>query len=97
MALPAIGTTNFGIGSVGADIKTATGCNQSTNLSLKHLMIGGGGLTFDSAGGKCGDMTGGSPSPGVEDAPYGMGEVRGLFHDDGGGGGGGGGGDPPFP
>ena len=96
MGLPAIGTTNFGIGSVGADIKTGTGCNQSTNLSLKGLMDGTGGLTFAAAGGPCGDMTGGSPSPGVEDAPYAMSEVRGLFHDDSGGGGGGGGG-APFP
>jgi hypothetical protein len=95
MALPAIGTTNFGIGSVGADIKVATGCNQSTNLSLKGLMIGTGGLTFDSAGGPCVDMTGGSPPPTIGDAPYAMSEVRGLFHDDDPGGGGGGG--PPQP
>lgn len=95
MALPAIGTTNFGIGSVGADIKVATGCNQSTNLSLKGLMDGTGGLTFDSSGGPCVDMTGGSPPATIGDAPYAMSEVRGLFHDDDPGGGGGGG--PPQP
>jgi len=95
MGLPAIGTTNFGIGSVGADIKTGTGCNQSTNLSLKGLMDGTGGLTFASSGGPCVDMDGGSPPPTIGDAPYAMSEVRGLFHDDDPGGGGGGG--PPNP
>lgn len=99
MALPAIGTTNFGIGQQGGDIQSATGCNQTTNLSLSSLMTGStfNGITntFSVAGGSVSTMTGGSPPPTLSDAPHGMGECRGLFHTSGTGGGGGGG--PIFP
>lgn len=101
MGLPAISTTNVGIGQESTDIRTATGCNQSTNLSLSSLMTGASfnGIqhTFSAAGGPVKDMTGGSPPPTLNDAPHGMGECLGLSHASGGGGGGGGGDDPPFP
>lgn len=89
MGLPAIGTTNFGIGQQGGDIQTSTGCNQTTNLSLSSLITGGSfnGIqhSFSVAGGSVSTMTQGSPPPTLSDAPHGMGECRGLSHDSGGG------------
>ena len=95
MALPAIGSTNVGIRSVGSAIGEGCGVQQTTNLSLKHLCIGGGGLTFAASGGPVMDMS--NVSLTVENAPYAMSECFGGVHSTSGGGGGGGGGGPLFP
>ena len=100
MALPAIGTTNVGLRSIGSAIGEGCGVQQSTNISLASLSTGGtfNGIqhTFSGIGGPVQDMS--NVPPTVEAAPYKVSECLGGVHSTGGGGGGGGGGgNPPFP
>ena len=99
MALPAIGTTNVGLRSVGSAIGESCGVQQSSNISLASLSTGGSfnGIqhTFAASGGPVMDMS--NVSLTVENAPYAMSECFGGVHSTSGGGGGGGGGGPLFP
>jgi hypothetical protein len=63
MALPAVGNTNFGLRYAGASVGEACDVQQTTNISLKNLCIGAGGLTFGTGDGDaCNnfDLLGGS-------------------------------------
>ena len=61
MALPAIGSSNFGIYGIGSAIGEGCGVQQSTNISLASLHTGGtfNGIqnTFSSIGGPVIDMS----------------------------------------
>ena len=99
MALPAIGSSNFGIYGIGSAIGEGCGVQQSTNISLASLHTGGtfNGIqnTFSSIGGPVQNMS--NVPPTIDQAPYKMSECSGGVHSTGGGVGGGGGSDPPFP
>tara|TARA_S200002703_G_scaffold8501_1_gene8492 strand:- start:159 stop:464 length:306 start_codon:yes stop_codon:yes gene_type:complete len=99
MALPAIGTTNVGLRSVGSAIGESCGVQQSSNISLASLSTGGSfnGIqhTFAASGGPVMDMS--NVSLTVEIAPYKVSECLGGVHSTGGGGSGGGGGGGGLP
>ncbi len=63
MALPAVGNTNFGLRYAGAAVGEACDVQETADISLKGLSIGGQGMTFGSGDGGDGtnfDLLGGS-------------------------------------
>ena len=51
MGLPAVGNTNFGLRYAGSSVGEATDVQQTEDISLKHLCIGAGGLSFGTGDG----------------------------------------------
>lgn len=63
MGLPAVGNTNFGLRYAGASVGEACDVQETADISLKGLSIGGVGMTFGSGDGGDGtnfDLLGGS-------------------------------------
>jgi hypothetical protein len=63
VGLPAVGNTNFGLRYTGSSVGEACDVQETANISLKGLSIGGVGMTFGSGDGGDGtnfDLLGGS-------------------------------------
>ena len=63
MGLPAVGNTNFGLAYAGSAVGEACDIDQTADISLKGMSIGGVGMTFGSGDGGDGtnfDLLGGS-------------------------------------